>query len=209
MRGTLTVLLLALTSATHYRFGVISHKQSSSGSPGQVVFRIQLAFRRSFWTSWREGQIGDIVPSHGKWELGDGTVERNPELRISAFSEQRDWVFLEGEYTHTYADTTQSYYAQFRSCCRISTLENNADQNYISRTLVSFPADRTNESPVSSGLPVVSVQEGTQVCGCRLWCACVILRLLSGFVCGACFRHGQRPGNRGTACRLLSSSRGR
>ena len=150
----LLLLLVQLCTASHYRFGTISWKMI--GADGTVEFRIQLAYRRSFRGSWQSGEIGDSVPSSGTFYLGDGARKSSPTMLITAFSEAKDWVFLEGAYTHTYRDTSRTYYPEFQSCCRIGSLLNNANDNYISRTMVTFPSGRTNESPVSSGLPPTS-----------------------------------------------------
>ena len=155
----LLLLLVQLCTASHYRFGTITWKMI--GTDGNVEFRIQLAYRRSFRSSWG-GEIGDSVQSSGTWNLGDGYWKYSPTMLITAFSEAKDWVFLEGAYTHTYSDTSRTYYPEFQSCCRIGSLLNNANDNYISRTMVTFPPGRTNESPVSSGLPIVHVQQGSQ-----------------------------------------------
>jgi len=39
-------------------------------------------------------------------------------------------------YTHSYADTSQTYYADFKSCCRIGALNNNRNAYYMVRTKV-------------------------------------------------------------------------
>lgn len=92
---------------------------------------------------------------------------------------------VQGTYTHTYSDTSRIYFAEFESCCRLSELLNNRNGNYITRTKVAhraillakrltvgavqveFPAGRANESPVSSGLPIVEVLQGTTVISVR------------------------------------------
>eukprot|EP00658_Telonema_sp_P-2_P071403 TRINITY_DN6066_c0_g1_i18.p1 TRINITY_DN6066_c0_g1~~TRINITY_DN6066_c0_g1_i18.p1 ORF type:complete len:262 (-),score=52.21 TRINITY_DN6066_c0_g1_i18:2-787(-) len=157
-RWWLVLTMVQLVVGTHYRFGTISHRLGSA--VGEVEFTIKLAYRRSFSSAWVVSPIGDTVSSSGRWKLGDGTSVSNPPLVVTAVSSDNDWVFMEGTHTHTYADTSVDYFPEFESCCRISQLLNNPDANYITRAKVSFPL-RGNESPVSSGLPILEILQGS------------------------------------------------
>jgi uncharacterized repeat protein (TIGR01451 family) len=156
--------------ATHFRFGHFSWEPTTNA--GEVRFHLVNAFRRSGYSgSAPDGfpRTGDIITETvgaTSFMFGDGQSTATLQYRVIAFSESENWIVVDalqpGTTTaglrHTYAAAVPYNNVGVSSCCRLSSLNNRADGNYILSTRVT-PRDG-NRSPVSSLVPIVAVQQG-------------------------------------------------
>ena len=150
---TLAFLFLIATipkvHASHFRFGSISWQEVGTN---QVEITVKQAWRLSFWPGLG---IGSQVNT-GSLDLGDGNFV-NINLTITSINASEDWFYGEFTYTHTYA-SSGDYTVNFSGCCRLSSLENNADGSYYVESLVNVGTG--NNSPVSTLPSIINTQEG-------------------------------------------------
>lgn len=155
----LSMLLVSLlmlqpeeAQATHFRYGNITWERVA-GNPYQIRFRITQAWRRSYFGN---PNVGATV-STGGFITGAGNV--GILLTVTSVNTTEDWFY--GEYTvvRTYPTTTANYTAYFDGCCRVSTLANNADDQYRVSTIVTV--GNSNDAPVSTVPPFISLPINT------------------------------------------------
>jgi uncharacterized repeat protein (TIGR01451 family) len=163
-------VLVPESFATHFRFGHFSWEPTAN--PGEVRFHLVNAFRRSGYSgSAPDGlpRTGDIITETvgaTSFMFGDGQSTATLQYRVIAFSESENWIVVDalqpGTTTvglrHVYAGAIPYNNVGVNSCCRLSSLNNRPDGNYILSTRVT-PRDG-NRSPVSSLVPIVAVQQG-------------------------------------------------
>jgi uncharacterized repeat protein (TIGR01451 family) len=164
------VLFVPESFATHFRFGHFNWEPTTN--PGEVRFHLVNAFRRSGYAgSAPDGlpRTGDIITETvgaTSFIFGDGQSTATLQYRVIAFSEPENWIAVEalqpGTTTaglrHTYAAAVPYQNVGISSCCRLASLNNRPNGNYILSTRVT-PRDG-NRSPVSSLVPIVVVQQG-------------------------------------------------
>jgi len=126
---------------THFRYGHISWKRLQGNN---VEFTVVSAWRTSFISNLR-------------LYFGDGTSVRPSYTVLNNYLDYEGESYTIVRYTveHTYSSSSL-YTAYSSSCCRISTLENAADDPFYLKTEV----DLTNSnmgSPVSSIVPILQM----------------------------------------------------
>ncbi|WP_174761996.1 putative Ig domain-containing protein, partial [Adhaeribacter aerolatus] len=133
------------SNASHFRYGNISWRVVG---PRTVEFKVSQAFRRSYF--FPNPNVGMTMNPDVEFDFGDGT-EFDYSLSVTSVNLTQDWFYGEATFTHTYA-TNGTYTAFFQSCCRISTLRNNADDTYRVETTVQVGTG--NNSPVVTLPPI-------------------------------------------------------
>ncbi len=158
----LSASLFNTANATHYRFGNISWTYVSGRT---VTFHVTQAFRRSYASFVPPPVIGSHITTQSSTggnsflNFGDGS-NAVIDLIVTSINLTEDWIYGEFTIDHTYA-ADGNYDAFFIDCCRLSTLLNNADQNYRSNTIVTIGAPALgNNSPVSGSPPIVNLVTG-------------------------------------------------
>ncbi len=138
--------------ATHYRYGNI---QWTDNGGNKVTFKIQQAWRWSYFGDPAIGSIVEIAAADGDvlFDFGDGQSVAI-QIKVTSINASEDWFFGEVTYVHTYA-SSGNYTASFEGCCRISTLQNNHDENFRLHTLVNV--GNGAHSTVSTVVPIVDL----------------------------------------------------
>ncbi len=154
---TMAFFLSFDAEASHYRFGNISWSIPNPASPRNVSFKVQMAFRRTFYPG--PPNLGNTVSSGVNLDFGDGSGSVPINLLVTSINTTDDWFFGEATITHTYGGTGTTFTASYLSNARISTLQNNANANFASFTVVTLTSP-INNSPVTTSPPIVSVQTG-------------------------------------------------
>ena len=156
-RMALAVPLLCLSlfaQASHFRYGSITY-QTNGANNRDVTFKVSEAWRDDAFGS--PPVLGQVVPitSSGELNFGDGTPTQQISLTVTTVGAG----YFYGEYTttHTYA-TSGNFTAVHANCCRISTLQNNADGSFYISTVVG--AGSANDSPVSTLPPITNLATG-------------------------------------------------
>ncbi|HNP22572.1 MAG TPA: T9SS type A sorting domain-containing protein [Panacibacter sp.] len=156
-RLTLIFILLLFSAvsvwASHFRYGNVQWQNTDGNT---VVFKIQQAWRWSYFGNPGIGTVVDIVAGDGDvpFDFGDGELQ-NIQITVTSINAAEDWFFGEITMTHTYA-APGNYTASFIGCCRISTLQNNADEYFHVQTLVSV--GKGQKSTVSTVSPIIDLQ---------------------------------------------------
>jgi hypothetical protein len=145
---SLAFLVPTAAEASHFRFGLITHKPSVT--PGAVDITVRIGYRGSYFGS---PNIGATIPVDAVLDFGDASGINNPPMTVIARSLAEDWIIVERVFPKTYANAAGSYLVRFYSCCRIGALYNGSNGNYELRTRIA-PA-LGNSSPVVSAVPVV------------------------------------------------------
>ena len=142
-----------LAEASHFRFGSITYRTEGTGN---ITARIKMTQSFRSGSFFGTPALGDLVNvgSDGRINFGDGSSE-NAELTVTTVGP--DYFVGEATVVHTYA-TAGTYEVSNSNCCRISTLRNNADEDWYISTQVA--AGSTNSSPVSSLSPIVVLPTG-------------------------------------------------
>ena len=161
----INLLWLPIAEASHARYGHINWEPRTDLSETTVDFRIVTAFRRSYFGNL---QLGDKF-SPGSISFGDGK-SGNYSFEVIALNAQEDWVIGQasqagmaaGVVRHQYPTKAQSngqpWQVQLSVCCRIGSLRNSANSNFIVFATVDLSKD--NSSPVSSLPPIVTCARG-------------------------------------------------
>lgn len=156
---------LPFAEASHARYGHINWEPRADLSETTVDFRIVTAFRRSFFGNL---QLGDKF-SPGGISFGDGK-SGNYSFEVIALNTQEDWVIGQasqagmpaGVVRHEYPSKTQSngqpWQVQLSVCCRIGSLRNSANSNFI--VFATVDLSKNNSSPISSLPPIVTCARG-------------------------------------------------
>ncbi len=138
-----TFFLSPLTSeASHFRYGHITWTRV----PGTrtVTFTVTTAWRYDFTESVN-------------LDFGDGT----PIVTVTGTEIQyvpNNYRVFQGQVTHTYA-TDGPFTASFNNCCRISTLQNGADNFFTVSSLVCLSNNNLG-SPVCSSPVIIEMSAG-------------------------------------------------
>jgi len=163
-RPALFILLLCLllgagaatpAQASHYRYGTLTWRTVPADPTKLTVeFKVSRAYRRSA-TAFANVTVGSTVSAE-TLDFGDGTTG-SITLTVTSLDIAGGVFYGEASIVHTYA-AAGNYQAFFSSCCRLSTLANNADGTWYVSTLVN--AGSGNSSPVSTVSPVVNLATG-------------------------------------------------
>ena len=145
--------------ATHFRYGNITWRET--GNPGEIEFTIESAWRGSFGNfNPTVGAIFSLGSGTAFFNFGDGTFGTTLDIEVTSVNSSEDWLFGVSKVTHTYANPGD-YTVFFQSCCRISTLENNANGEYRVEAVVNVGAN--NNPPTTSLQPIVNLPVGLTV----------------------------------------------
>ncbi len=157
-KAALLLLMLGLCSfsafATHYRYGNISWTRPNNSSRA-VTFTVTMSFRKSFYAT---ANLGATVNSGYSLEFGDGT-STPINLLVTSVNTTEDWFFGTFTTTRTYGGAGTVFTAGYSNCCRLSTLKNNNDGNFSSRTTINLTNGNLG-SPVSTMPPIVNLSVG-------------------------------------------------
>lgn len=151
----LSIAIIIITafsaSASHFRYGNITWKRVP-GTTDKIEYKISQAWRKSFFGGTLN--VGSLV-STGTFYTGIGFM--NVNLEITSINAAEDWFY--GEFTTivTYA-SAGNYQAYFDGCCRISTLKNNADDEFKISTSVTV--GNGNDAPVTTISPYINLAIG-------------------------------------------------
>lgn len=156
----LFVLLLCGGSAlaTHYRYGTISWKRV----PGtcNIEITVKQAWRRSYFgapivgSNVNTGALS-MTPLGGGGSVASSSII----LQVTSINTVDDWFFGEFKTTYSLPNDSTDYLLAYSSCCRISSLQNNADGSFRSQSVVTA-CNKGNDSPVSTQLPIVKLPVG-------------------------------------------------
>ncbi|KYQ94443.1 substrate adhesion molecule [Tieghemostelium lacteum] len=163
------VLVLVLASfvvdATHFRYGTIYWEPvaQTDSNYKTIKFTAILSFRKSYWES------GTVYPgaviNHSSINFGDGNSQTLTMTVSNDINNEEDYFIGRSEFTYTYW-WSGNYTVYYKDCCRISTLENNADEDwYISTSVYVYkpstqPRGVMNTSPTAGFVPIVTVEAG-------------------------------------------------
>lgn len=142
--------------ATHFRYGNVSWIPVASDATGRTIqFRVSVGYRTSY--GWGTAVVpGAVVNDGDSFSFGDGTsVPLN--FTVTSVNGPDDYFYAEAVITKTYA-STGNFTASFSSCCRISTLQNNADASFRVSTIVTV--GNNNRSPVATLSPIANLAAG-------------------------------------------------
>ncbi|MFN3300785.1 MAG: LamG-like jellyroll fold domain-containing protein, partial [Sediminibacterium sp.] len=146
-RNVRTVLLLTLllfagaAQAAHFRSGTISWRPISGNT---VEFKVSQSYGGwAFGSGYTLGstQIMDYLYT------GNGYASVPIPLVVTSINAAEGWWYGEATFQYTYP-SAGNYAAYFSSCCRISNLSNNGDQQWRNETIVNVGSG--NSSPVST-----------------------------------------------------------
>ena len=140
------LLLSNVSEATHYRYGSMSWEKVS-GNTYRIT--ISQAWRKSFFPN----VVGGGIVNTGVLDLGDGS-STPVLLKVTSIDPVEDWFFGVFIYLKTYPSTptVKDYNLIFTGCCRLSTLKNAADGNYLSTSNINVGTN--NNSPVLTINPI-------------------------------------------------------
>lgn len=143
--------------ATHYRYGSITWNRVND-TTRTVTFTINQAWRRTFFTGAFPVTVGSTVDVQTPLVFGDAT-SANVILTVTSVNLAEDFFTGTATITHTYAGAATSFTASYSNCCRLSSLQNNADANFNSQTIVRLIPGSV-ASPVSTLPPIVNLPTG-------------------------------------------------
>jgi hypothetical protein len=156
-RNVRTILLLTLllfagaTKAAHFRSGTISWRPISGNT---VEFKVSQSYGGwAFGSGYTLGstQIMDYLYT------GNGYASVPIPLVITSINAAEGWWYGEATFQYTYP-SAGNYAAYFSSCCRISDLSNNRNQQWRNETIVNV--GNGNSSPVSTIAATVNLPQG-------------------------------------------------
>lgn len=162
------LLVCSTASATHYRYGSITYKYvpMPPGGVGACAIEVTVsqAWRESFGHFAGIPVVGSVTTSSTTTlvleEIGGGVVTTEPIfLTATTVNLVDDWYFGVFKKVFVLPLPAKEYLLSFASCCRISTLINNADGDFRSECKVTA-CGLSNESPVSSLSPIVKLSKG-------------------------------------------------
>ena len=131
-----------ISEASHFRYGHITWTRVSGTR--DVTFTVT--------TAWRHDFTENVALT-----FGDGTSSGSI-LGTEILSVPNDYRVYQQQVTHTYA-TDGPFTVSFGSCCRISTLQNGADQDYLVSTIVCLNNNNLG-SPVSTSPVIIEMIPG-------------------------------------------------
>ncbi|MDO8996438.1 MAG: putative Ig domain-containing protein [Sediminibacterium sp.] len=148
----LTMLLFAgVAQAAHFRSGTISWRPISGNT---VEFKVSQSYGGwAFGSGYTLGstQIMDYLYT------GNGYASVPIPLVITSINAAEGWWYGEATFQYTYP-SAGNYAAYFSSCCRISDLSNNSNQQWRNETIVNV--GNGNSSPVSTIAATVNLPQG-------------------------------------------------
>lgn len=142
--------LLALSSASHYRYGTISW--TCSGNTAN--FTLETAWRRDYFSPLPN--VGTVLSSIGSFAYGDGNTA-TLNSAVTTVNTYGNWVISSVTFAHYYKtpnNNGQPFQAVFYGNARIGTLNNNANQPWYLTTTVDC---NLSSSPRSKMLPIANV----------------------------------------------------
>jgi len=151
-----------------FRYGHV-HWQRVGDGGNTVAITVETAFRRNVGTTYFHGsapdgfaQVGDTVTLTGrqtpKVYLGDATIVDVMRMKVTSYSVAEDWIMGEVYIEHTYETPSNKgvpWEVQYSGCCRLSSLQNSKDQEWMITALVDL--SRAVSSPRVQMLPIVHV----------------------------------------------------
>lgn len=147
-----TVFVLVFASraeATHFRYGNIRYTiPDPDSAPLTVRFEVV--------TAWRAAFLGTTVLQFG--DGGNNGTVQGVIIGAGFDTAGEEYKVLRYTATHTYP-APGIYTATFDSCCRISTLENGADESFLVQAKVDVTPGNTG-NPVSVVPAIVQLQTG-------------------------------------------------
>ncbi len=155
-------LFAGSASASHYRYGTISWKRVPGAAPGSCA--IEVTVKQAWRTSWGWAPMpstGTLFASPMFGAPGGG-ASASIILTVSTYNVVDDWLFGEWKGTLTLPSDTAHYMLSYGSCCRITSLVNNASDGFRSESIVT-PCVKGNDSPVSTQVPIVKLPNGIAV----------------------------------------------
>lgn len=126
------------SNASHFRFGHISWTRT----PGtrDVTFTVT--------TAWRYDYTDPVTLT-----FGDGTSSAS-SYGTEILYVPNEYRVFQAQFTHTYS-SDGPFTVSFGSCCRISTLQNGADDSYLFSTIVCLANNNLGSPAYSPSSPVV------------------------------------------------------
>ena len=150
-------------SASHFRYGNISATPVASDPTGKTIqYKINLGFRRSYGSfsiSSSNIVVGATLNNSGdglNFYYGDGGSELL-NFTVTSVDIANDQFYAEATINRTYA-SAGTVTAYFTTCCRISSLQNNATNDFYVPTTVTVGA--ANRSPIATLSPIVNLAAG-------------------------------------------------
>ena len=143
-----------------------------------VAISLTAAFRRNGYSgSASDGypQIGDVITENiggSSLSFGDGYSTGTLNFEVTSYDKAENWIIGKAEISgskhdkviiHTYPGSA-TYTAYVQTCCRLSSSDshiNNPDGYYRLETTVDLSSN--NSPPVSSGFPIVTVEQNSNV----------------------------------------------
>lgn len=165
--GAWVAVVMAATSgnafATHFRYGTIKWEVTASTAT-QITLKVTVesAWRRSYFGTPTVGQSVLVDYLYVYDTAGTELFFKSITATVLTVNGTEDWFI--GTYTTT-VDVAKSglpVSVVMDSCCRVSSLlDLNADDPFIVKAIVPTTATSGNTaSPVSTSLPIISVQAG-------------------------------------------------
>ena len=156
----LAVCFLFITSsalAAHFRAGFISWRVDNNDPSGRtIIFKVSQSYGGWALNSVNNSQVGQDVGRWDRLNFGDGN-SANVNLVMTAYNPAEGYWFGEAIITHKYA-SARNFTSSFGSCCRISSLSNNANTSWYNSSVVNVGSG--NNSPVATLPAVINVQQG-------------------------------------------------
>ncbi|WP_198666921.1 HYR domain-containing protein [Taibaiella helva] len=147
-------LLTAIRAeASHFRYGNITWSRPDAASR-TVTFTLTQSYRMSNWTGV---SVGSTISDGVFLSFGDNNSEQ-VSLKVNSVNVAEDYFIGTFTTTHTYS-SSGNFEVSYSNCCRLSTLQNNANGNFGQVTSVNLGTNNLG-SPVSTLPPVVSVSTG-------------------------------------------------
>lgn len=142
--------------ATHFRYGNVSWIPVASDATGRTIqFRVSVGYRSSY--GWGTAVVpGAVVNDGDTFNFGDGS-STPLNFTVTSVNGPDDYFYAEAVITKTYS-SNGNFTAFFGSCCRISTLQNNADDSFRVSTVVTV--GNNNRSPVATLSPIANLAAG-------------------------------------------------
>ncbi len=142
--------------ATHFRYGNVSWIPVASDATGRTIqFRVSVGYRTSFGYGVPIA-VGAVITNFDTFNFGDGT-SAPLNFTVTSVNGPNDYFYAEALLTRTYA-ANGTFVAYYDDCCRISTLQNNADDSYYVGTTVTV--GNNNRAPVATLSPIVNLAAG-------------------------------------------------
>ncbi|XP_068721857.1 uncharacterized protein [Montipora capricornis] len=166
---------LALSRASHFRFGSISFSPAD-GYSRTLKMTFRLGFRRSFSSSYFCNQntisSGSLLGSGGSWNadcvsysysyLCNSRKIGDTGFRCTDYSTVEDWSIGENNFTYSFPSQVDEWRVRYTSCCWISLSYSGGTWLVTAVVNLTRRADTgdINSSPVSRSPAIIRWQEG-------------------------------------------------